>query len=88
MKKCPFCAEVIQNESVKCKYCQGYITNVATVNEEQRSLYCSFCHRSRRELKNLIAGPEVYICDECIDLCYSIVHEDNDAIAVDGKIAE
>ena len=74
MKNCPLCAEEIQN--------------VATVNEEQRLLHCSFCHRSRREVKKLIAGPEVYICDECIDLCYSIVHEDNDAIAVDGKIAE
>jgi len=88
MKKCPFCAEEIQNESVKCKYCQSYITNFATVNEEQHLLYCSFCHNSEREVRKLIAGNKAYICDECIDLCYSIVHDDNDATTVTEKTAE
>jgi ATP-dependent Clp protease ATP-binding subunit ClpX len=39
-------------------------------------LYCSFCGKSQREVKKLIAGPSVYICDECIDLCNDIIHED------------
>lgn len=40
------------------------------------TLYCSFCGKSQREVKKLIAGPSVYICDECIDLCNDIIHED------------
>ena len=40
------------------------------------ALYCSFCGKSQREVKKLIAGPSVYICDECIDLCNDIIHED------------
>lgn len=41
------------------------------------TLYCSFCGKSQREVKKLIAGPSVYICDECIDLCNDIIHEDS-----------
>lgn len=40
------------------------------------TLYCSFCGKSQREVKKLIAGPSVYICDECIDLCNDIIHDD------------
>ena len=40
------------------------------------SLYCSFCGKSQREVKKLIAGPNVYICDECVELCNDIVTED------------
>ncbi len=40
------------------------------------TLYCSFCGKSQREVKKLIAGPSVYICDECIDLCNDIITED------------
>ncbi|NUM89418.1 MAG: ATP-dependent Clp protease ATP-binding subunit ClpX [Bdellovibrionales bacterium] len=40
------------------------------------TLFCSFCGKSQREVKKLIAGPSVYICDECIDLCNDIIHED------------
>ena len=39
-------------------------------------LYCNFCGKSQKEVKKLIAGPGVYICDECIDLCNDIIHED------------
>ncbi|MDE9457040.1 hypothetical protein KKJ00_04225 [Xenorhabdus bovienii] len=38
-------------------------------------LYCSFCGKSKDETKALVAGPHVYICDECIDLCQEIVLE-------------
>ncbi|MFY0022273.1 ClpX C4-type zinc finger protein, partial [Acinetobacter baumannii] len=35
----------------------------------EKLLYCSFCGKSQHEVKKLIAGPSVFICDECIDLC-------------------
>ena len=41
-----------------------------------QTLYCSFCGKSQHEVRKLIAGPEVFICDECTDLCYGIVHRD------------
>jgi len=40
------------------------------------NLYCSFCGKSQREVKKLIAGPTVYICDECIELCNDIIAEE------------
>ncbi len=42
------------------------------------SLTCSFCGKSQKEVKKLIAGPGVYICDECIDLCTDIIEEERD----------
>ena len=44
-------------------------------------LYCSFCGKSQHEVKKLIAGPSVFICDECIDLCNDIIRDES---AVDG----
>ena len=40
------------------------------------SLHCSFCGKGQREVKKLIAGPNVYICDECIQLCNDIIAEE------------
>lgn len=40
------------------------------------NLSCSFCGKSQKEVKKLIAGPGVYICDECIDLCNDIIVEE------------
>ncbi len=40
------------------------------------TLRCSFCNKSQRDVKKLIAGPAVYICDECVDICLDIVAED------------
>jgi hypothetical protein len=39
-------------------------------------LWCSFCHKTQRDVKKLIAGPNVYICDECVDICLAIIKED------------
>ena len=45
-------------------------------NDEKGMLYCSFCGKSQNEVKKLIAGPNAYICDECVELCRSIIVED------------
>ncbi len=42
----------------------------------EKTLYCSFCGKSQHEVKKLIAGPSVFICDECIDLCNDIIREE------------
>jgi ATP-dependent Clp protease ATP-binding subunit ClpX len=44
--------------------------------DEKGMLYCSFCGKSQNEVKKLIAGPNAYICDECVELCRSIIQED------------
>ena len=42
----------------------------------EKLLYCSFCGKSQQEVKKLIAGPSVFICDECIELCNDIILEE------------
>lgn len=49
---------------------------------DKPSLYCSFCGKSQHEVKKLIAGPTVFICDECVKLCMDIIHEENKISAV------
>ena len=52
------------------------------MNKEKTNNYgtlcCSFCGKSQKEVKKLIAGPGVYICDECIELCNDIIAEERD----------
>ena len=48
------------------------------------NLTCSFCGKNQREVKKLIAGPSVYICDECIDLCNDIIREEGQKAGVAG----
>lgn len=43
---------------------------------DQKLLYCSFCGKSQHEVRKLIAGPSVYICDECVELCNDIIREE------------
>ena len=47
-----------------------------TGSDENKILYCSFCGKGQNEVKKLIAGPSVYICDECVDLCNNIIEEE------------
>ncbi len=49
---------------------------MAKSSDSQEQLKCSFCGKSQRQVKKLIAGPGVYICDECIDLCNEIIDEE------------
>ena len=55
--------------------------------ENNDILHCSFCGKSQHEVRKLIAGPSVFICDECIELCNEIVKEEEPSgVSVDGKI--
>jgi len=45
-------------------------------NNDDKLLYCSFCGKSQHEVKKLIAGPSVFVCDECVDLCNDIIREE------------
>ena len=45
-------------------------------NDSGKPLFCSFCHKSQHEVRKLIAGPEVFICTECIELCNDIIREE------------
>ena len=44
--------------------------------KSDKLLYCSFCGKSQHEVRKLIAGPSVFICDECVDLCNEIIREE------------
>ena len=47
-----------------------------TGNDSKNTLYCSFCGKSQHEVRKLIAGPTVFICDECVELCMDIIREE------------
>ena len=44
--------------------------------EDKRQLKCSFCGKTQDQVRRLIAGPNVYICDECVELCDEIIQEE------------
>src|ERR1700720_2125723 len=50
--------------------------HMARIGDGGDLLKCSFCGKSQKQVKKLIAGPGVYICDECIDLCNEIIEEE------------
>jgi ATP-dependent Clp protease ATP-binding subunit ClpX len=54
----------------------------------EKVLYCSFCGKSQHEVKKLIAGPSVFICDECIELCNDIIRDEVPAEAGTAKAAK
>ncbi|HEX9699300.1 MAG TPA: ATP-dependent Clp protease ATP-binding subunit ClpX, partial [Acidobacteriota bacterium] len=51
--------------------------NKSTSGESKNTLYCSFCGKSQHEVRKLIAGPTVFICDECVELCMDIIREEH-----------
>jgi ATP-dependent Clp protease ATP-binding subunit ClpX len=57
-------------------------------SSSEKVLYCSFCGKSQHEVKKLIAGPSVFICDECIELCNDIIRDEVPADAADAKSAK
>jgi len=51
---------------------------------DDKLLYCSFCGKSQHEVKKLIAGPSVFVCDECVDLCNDIIQEELQEVTEDN----
>ena len=49
-------------------------------NNTKNTLFCSFCGKSQHEVRKLIAGPTVFICDECVELCMDIIKEENKSV--------
>ena len=56
--------------------------------EEKKTLKCSFCGKTQEQVKRLVAGPGVYICDECVDLCNEIIEEEFDEVYESFEIGE
>lgn len=54
-------------------------------NEDGKLLYCSFCGKSQHEVRKLIAGPSVFICDECVELCNDIIREELEEHSEHGR---
>lgn len=52
------------------------MTDTRSGEDKGKLLYCSFCGKSQHEVRKLIAGPSVFICDECVDLCNDIIREE------------
>ena len=64
----------------------GHAVSISLMAEKSTSdklLYCSFCGKSQHEVRKLIAGPSVFICDECIDLCNDIIKEEVQAEGIE-----
>jgi ATP-dependent Clp protease ATP-binding subunit ClpX len=57
----------------------------AASGDSKNTLYCSFCGKSQHEVRKLIAGPTVFICDECVELCMDIIKEENKNQLVKSK---
>jgi len=51
----------------------------------EKLLYCSFCGKSQHEVRKLIAGPSVFVCDECVELCNDIIREEAQGVEQSGK---
>ncbi|BBF84719.1 ATP-dependent Clp protease ATP-binding subunit ClpX [Aquitalea magnusonii] len=59
---------------------------MADKNSNEKLLYCSFCGKSQHEVQRLIAGPQVFICNECVELCNDIIREELEKVV--GEIGE
>ncbi len=57
-------------------------------NDEKKQLKCSFCGKTQEQVKRLVAGPGVYICDECIELCSEIIEEEFEDSRIDAELNE
>jgi len=54
--------------------------------DEKKQLKCSFCGKTQEQVKRLVAGPGVYICDECIELCSEIIEEEFEETRADAEL--
>ena len=58
------------------------MTKLQGGGDSKSTLYCSFCGKSQHEVRKLIAGPTVFICDECVELCNDIIREETKSALV------
>src|SRR5471032_2443460 len=58
---------------------------MSKTSDSKNTLYCSFCGKSQHEVRKLIAGPTVFICDECVELCMDIIREESKTTLVKSK---
>lgn len=61
------------------------MSKVGNSGDSKNTLYCSFCGKSQHEVRKLIAGPTVFICDECVELCMDIIREENKTSMVKSR---
>ncbi len=61
------------------------MSNQENKSSEGKILYCSFCGKSQHEVRKLIAGPSVYVCDECVELCNDIIREELEDAGTGGR---
>jgi ATP-dependent Clp protease ATP-binding subunit ClpX len=61
------------------------MSKTTTGGDSKNTLYCSFCGKSQHEVKKLIAGPTVFICDECVELCMDIIREESKTALVKSR---
>ncbi|MDX2232886.1 MAG: ATP-dependent Clp protease ATP-binding subunit ClpX [Hyphomonadaceae bacterium] len=61
------------------------MSKTTTGGDSKNTLYCSFCGKSQHEVRKLIAGPTVFICDECVELCMDIIREEHKTSLVKSK---
>src|SRR5437588_11208604 len=59
--------------------------NKVSNGETKKPLHCTFCGKSQHEVRKLIAGPTVFICDECVELCMDIIGEENKSSLVKSR---
>jgi ATP-dependent Clp protease ATP-binding subunit ClpX len=59
--------------------------NKSSSGDSKNTLYCSFCGKSQHEVRKLIAGPTVFICDECVELCMDIIREENKSSLIKSR---
>ena len=63
--------------SIVCEPGLAWGSEMSRVSGENKNLHCSFCGKSQHEVRKLIAGPTVFVCDECVELCMDIIGEEN-----------
>jgi hypothetical protein len=65
-------------DSLKKAYGEKWESHIPTSSEKDKEAGCSFCGKGQNEVRKLIAGPSVHICDQCVSLCHEIVSEELD----------
>src|SRR5882672_10425423 len=71
-------------QSVRASVTENGMSKVGG-SDSKNTLYCSFCGKSQHEVRKLIAGPTVFICDECVELCMDIIREENKSSLVKSR---